>query len=101
MRVYMKLVMIMEVEYYSLPHPKISHCNIHKFTLISPDGKIRNQIDHILIDRRRHSSVYDVRSFMAADLDADHYLVVKGVRGRLAVSKQGTDIIWRGSISKY
>jgi hypothetical protein len=39
------------------------HCNIHKFTCKSPDGKTHNQIDHILIDRRRHSSVLDVRSF--------------------------------------
>jgi hypothetical protein len=31
-----------------------SHSNIHKFTWTSPDVKIHNQIDHILIDRRRH-----------------------------------------------
>ncbi|PNF30542.1 hypothetical protein B7P43_G09925, partial [Cryptotermes secundus] len=30
------------------------HRNIHKFTWTSPDEKIHNQIDHILIDRRRH-----------------------------------------------
>jgi hypothetical protein len=40
-----------------------------------------------LIDRRKHSSVLDVRSFRAADCDTDHYLVVK-VRERLAVNKQ-------------
>jgi hypothetical protein len=40
-----------------------------------------------LIDRRRHSSVLDVRSFREAD---DHYLVVTKVRERLAVSKQTT-----------
>jgi hypothetical protein len=34
-----------------------SHFNIQKFTLISHDGKTHNQIDHILIDRRYHSSV--------------------------------------------
>jgi hypothetical protein len=35
----------------------------------SPDGNTHNQIDHILIDRRRHSSVLDIRSFRAADCD--------------------------------
>ncbi|PNF27268.1 hypothetical protein B7P43_G05314 [Cryptotermes secundus] len=66
------------------------HRNIHKFTWTSPDGKIHNQIDHILIDRRRHSSILDVLSFRAADCDTDHYLVVAKVRKRLAVSKQTT-----------
>jgi hypothetical protein len=64
------------------------HRNIHKFTWTSPDGKTHNQIDHILIDRRRQSSILDIRSFRAADCDTDHYLVVANVRERLAVSKQ-------------
>jgi hypothetical protein len=45
-------------------------------------------IDHILIDRRRNSSVLNVKSFKGADCDRDHYLVVAKVRERLAVSKQ-------------
>jgi hypothetical protein len=32
------------------------HHNIHKFTWTSLDGKTHNQLDHILIDRRWHSS---------------------------------------------
>ncbi|PNF30214.1 hypothetical protein B7P43_G02597 [Cryptotermes secundus] len=66
------------------------HHNIRKFTWTSPDGKIHNQIDHILIDGSRYSSILHVRSFRAADCDTDHYLVVAKVRERLAVSKQTT-----------
>jgi ATP-dependent exoDNAse (exonuclease V) alpha subunit len=66
------------------------HRNIHKYTWSSPDGKTNNRIDYFLVDRRRNSSVLDVRSFRAADCDTDHYLVVAKVRERLAVNKQRT-----------
>jgi endonuclease/exonuclease/phosphatase family metal-dependent hydrolase len=56
------------------------HRSIPKHTWTSPDGNTHNQIDHILIDRRRHSSVLDVRSFRAADCDTDHYLVEAKIR---------------------
>jgi hypothetical protein len=49
---------------------------------------MHNQIDHILIDRRRHSGILDIRSFKSADCDTDYYLMVAKVRERLAVSKQ-------------
>jgi hypothetical protein len=68
------------------------HRNIHKYTWTSPDGKTHNQNDHILVDRRRHSNVLDVRSYMAADCDSDHYLVVARVGERLAANKQITQI---------
>jgi endonuclease/exonuclease/phosphatase family metal-dependent hydrolase len=68
----------------------LPHRNIHKYTWTSPDGKTHNQIDHILVDRRKHSNVLDVRSFRAADCDSDHYLVVAKVKERLAVNKQSS-----------
>jgi hypothetical protein len=75
------------------------HRSIHKYTWTSPDRKTHNQTDHILIDRRRHSSILDVRSFRGADCDSDHYLVVAKVRKRLAVSKRMVKKwIWRDLI---
>jgi hypothetical protein len=43
-----------------------------------------------LIDRRRHSSKLDIRSFRGADCDTDHYLVVAKVSERLALSERTT-----------
>ena len=70
---------------------KYLHRNIHKYTWTFPDGTIHNQIDHILVDRRRHYSTLDIRSFRGADCDTDNdtYLVVASLRERLAVNKQG------------
>ena len=59
-----------------------------KCTFASPNGKTHNQIDNILIGRRWHSSILDVRSFRGDDCDADHYLVVAKLRERVAASKQ-------------
>jgi exonuclease III len=63
------------------------HRSIRKYTWTSPEGNTHNQIDHILVDQRLHSSILDVRSFRGADCDTDHNLVVAKVRERLAVSK--------------
>ena len=64
------------------------HQNLRKYTWTCPDGKTHNQIDHIMIDRRWHSSMLDVQRFRGADCDTDHYLVIINVRECLAVSKQ-------------
>jgi hypothetical protein len=64
------------------------HRNIRKYIRTSPDGKTHNQIDHVLIDRRSHLIIVDIRSFRGADCDTDHYLVDSKVREKLAVSKQ-------------
>jgi hypothetical protein len=45
-------------------------------------------IDHVVIGRRRHSSVLDVGSFKAADCDTEHSVVVAKNRAILAENKQ-------------
>jgi hypothetical protein len=64
------------------------HRTIHTYTWTSPDGQTHNQIDHVLIDRRRHSSILDVRSFRGADCDSEHCLVVAKIREKLAVNNR-------------
>jgi hypothetical protein len=76
----------------------IPHCNIHKYTWTSPDGKTDNQIGYILVDRRRHSNVLDVLSFRAADCDSDDCLVEAKVRERLAVNNQRSQEISCGEV---
>ena len=66
--------------------PLVTTHSYHTWTF--PDGKTHNQTDNILIDRRQHSSILDLRSFTGADCDTDHYLMVAKLRGRLAVRKQ-------------
>jgi hypothetical protein len=39
---------------------KLGREDIHNYTRTSPDGKTYNQIVHILIDRKWHSSILDV-----------------------------------------
>ena len=46
--------------------------NIHKYTWTSP----HNQIDHVLVDKMRQSSIIDIHSLRGVDCDTDHYLVV-------------------------
>jgi len=58
--------------------------NIYKYTWNSPDAKTHNQIDHMLIERRRHSSIIEMRSFRGADSDTDQYLIVPNVMEILA-----------------
>jgi hypothetical protein len=56
-------------------------------TWMSSDRKMHGHIHNILIDRRRCLGVLDIQSFLAADCDTNHSLVVAKFRERLAVNK--------------
>jgi len=71
------------------------HKEIHKQTWRSPDGKTNNQIDHILIDKRKASSILDMKSCREASSKSDHFLVRGRYRCKIAYSKYEPNITTR------
>ena len=59
------------------------HKDIHKATWISPDGRTKNQIDHVCISKKFRRSLLDVRVMRGADADTDHYLVTAKLQLKL------------------
>jgi len=49
--------------------------DIHKYTLIAPNGVYKNQIDHILINNRFKNSIKNIRTLRGSDTDSDHLIV--------------------------
>jgi hypothetical protein len=83
-----RIVNFVTSKYLVVKSTMFPHRNIHKYTWTFPDGKTHNQIDHTLKDKRRQSTILDVRSFRGADCGTGHYLLVAEVRESLAVRKQ-------------
>ena len=59
------------------------HQNIHKYTWESPNGRDKNQIDHVLVNSRYRRSLLDVRTMRGADANSDHHLVMAKIRLKL------------------
>jgi hypothetical protein len=75
------------------------HRDIRKHTLTSPDIAIHNEIDHVLIDKKRHSNILDVLFFRGADSDTDHYLVAAKLKERNSGSKRARQtFVWKDFI---
>ena len=77
------------------------HKNIHKTTWISPDGRTKNQIDHILINKKWKGSLQDVRVFRGADIFSDHHLLVCKLKLKLkAIKKNGNNASRKYDVNK-
>jgi hypothetical protein len=48
----------------------------------------KHTINHVLVDRRRQSSILHIRSLTGADCDTGHYLEAAKLRKRLSVSNR-------------
>ena len=60
-----------------------SHHPRRLYTWTSPDGKTKNQIDYIMINQKWKSSVKNTRTFLGADCNSDHQLLVTHLKIRL------------------
>ena len=72
------------------------HKDIHKYTWTSPDGRTKNQIDHIAINGKFRNSITDARTYRGADVATDHNLVM--CKLKLKLSKVKRD---KAGVKKY
>ena len=54
-----------------------------KWTWESPDGRTKNMIDFIMVNKRWKSSITNCRTYAGPDIASDHRLVMAGVRIKL------------------
>ena len=71
--------------------------DIHKLTLISADNRMCIHIDLILVDRRRCTNLYDVRSTRVAEMQSDSSLV----RAKTRLKIEGSEKTKKSEIMKW
>ncbi|PIK34143.1 hypothetical protein BSL78_29037 [Apostichopus japonicus] len=72
-----------QVNGYVITGTIFKHRTIHKETWVSPNGRAKNQIDHVLVNKSMRTSVLDTRTQRGTDAISDHYLVRCKIRLKL------------------
>jgi endonuclease/exonuclease/phosphatase family metal-dependent hydrolase len=85
-----KLIQLAIAHNLEISSTKFQHRRIHKGTWKVLGQDICNQIDHVLINKRRASTVIDVRTLRGPICDSDHYLVRTKIRQRISNVEEGT-----------
>jgi hypothetical protein len=85
-----KLVQLVIAHNQAISGTKFQHRRIYKGTWKVPGQDICNQIDHILINKRRASTITDVRTLRGPNCDSDHYLVRTKIRQRISKGEKDT-----------
>jgi endonuclease/exonuclease/phosphatase family metal-dependent hydrolase len=84
-----KLVQLAIAHNLEISSTKFQHRRIHKGTWKVPGKDICNQIDHVLINKRRAAMITDVRTLRGPNCDSDHYLVRTKIRQRISKVNEG------------
>ena len=58
------------------------------FTWTSPDGKTKNQIDYILVQKRWRSSLFNAKTYPGADCGSDHELLVATIEMKMRKTRK-------------
>jgi hypothetical protein len=92
-----RLIQLAQTQNLEISSTKFPHKEIHKGTWKIPGEQCSNQIDHVLINKRRASSVMDVKTYRSPNCDSDHYLKRVEIRQQINVTNEGRckkPIIW-------
>ena len=52
----------------------------HKATWCAPNGQYKNQIDHVLVTKKRQSIIQDVKVCRETNIETDHYMVITKIK---------------------
>jgi hypothetical protein len=70
----------------------LTHHDIHILTWNSPNGRDRNQIDHLMINGVWRHSLLDVKVKRIADVVSDHHLVTAYIKIKLKKTEVRHDL---------